>query len=86
VESCASQNFRSSASVLKTGIDLSLLMGFSLLSVHVSRRDDPKQGSILAKGESNMKQPVLGCLPHSCDLSYAPHPSLLDQQLATRPS
>jgi lytic murein transglycosylase len=40
-----------------------LLIDFPLLSVHVSRRYHPNHCSVLPKGESDVEQTILSCLP-----------------------
>jgi hypothetical protein len=51
-ESCFSQNFRSSASFLNAGIDLSLLIDLALFSAHISGRYHTDQCSILPQRKS----------------------------------
>lgn len=56
LESCFSQKARSSASVLKFGIFLALLINSSLFSVHVASRNNANQRILRAQGKGNMQE------------------------------
>lgn len=63
VESCVSQNSRSSASFLNTGISLRLLfINGTFLSVHIPCRNDADQGLRLSERKSDVKQATRVCL------------------------
>src|ERR1700759_4770322 len=63
VESCVSQNFRSSASVLKRGIGLALLIEPSFLSIHVACGNHPDQSAIASESKSDVQETCLRRLP-----------------------
>lgn len=61
VESWLSQNARSSASVLNSGVFLVLVISGPLFPVHVTSRNNAYQAAGFAQGESDMEASIIVC-------------------------